>query len=197
MRGWSGANARSRTLHARRWPFQARDVGLARSRHRTSNAAMAKSDDRAPVERSHLVQGATPREVYDVVVDFDGYPRLFPEFKGVRVLQRTPSLARVEFRVEVVLSVRYVLDLACDPEAMTVDWTYVEGEVVADSVGSWRFRQEGEATRINYRASVLIKAPLPGFIVRKATDALVAASIPSMFASIDREVRARRLVRNG
>ena len=37
-----------------------------------------------------------------------------------------------------------------------------------------------------------IKAPLPGFIVRKATDALVSASLPGMFASIEREVNRRR-----
>ena len=156
--------------------------------------------DRAPVERSYLVREAAPREVYDVVVDFEAYPALFPEFKAARVISRQTErqpdgrapLTRVEFRVEVVLKVRYVLDLACDPEALTVDWTYVEGEVVADSTGRWRFTAEGAATRVDYRASVLIKAPLPGFVVRKATDALVAASIPSMFAAIERQVRARQ-----
>ena len=42
--------------------------------------------DRAPVERTYLVRDATPREVYDVVVDFAAYPKMFPEFKAVRVL---------------------------------------------------------------------------------------------------------------
>ena len=171
-----------------------------------------------------MVRDAVPREVYDVVVDFEAYPRLFPEFKSVRVLDRRSSMVRAEFRVEVVLAVRYVLDLKCDPDALTVDWTYVEGEIVVDSTGGWRFAaasaglplpstsnasritrsgwavaSDGMAapagTKVDYRASILIKAPLPGFIVRKATDALVAASIPSMFASIDREVRRRRSTR--
>lgn len=152
-------------------------------------------NERAPVERSHLVRGASPRQIYDVVVEFEAYPRLFPEFKSVRVIARQPdqtrAVSRVEFRVEVVLAVRYVLDLTCDAETLTVDWTYVEGEVVADSTGSWRFTATPDGTRIDYRAAVVIKAPLPGFIVRKATDALVAASIPTMFASIEREVRLR------
>lgn len=149
---------------------------------------------RTPVERSHLVRGATPSEVYQVVVDFEAYPRLFPELTAVRVLQRTPPVWRVEFRASVVIPVRYVLDLRCDPEALTVDWTYVEGEVVADSTGSWRFHAEagGGGTKVDYRAAMTIKAPLPGFIMRKATDALVSASLPGMFASIDREVQRRR-----
>jgi ribosome-associated toxin RatA of RatAB toxin-antitoxin module len=149
------------------------------------------TDARAPVERTHLVRGAAPREVYDVVVDFEAYPRLFPELKAARVLDRRPPIVRVEFRAEVVLSMRYVLDLRCDPDALAVDWTFVEGEIVADSVGGWRFSPAADGTQVEYRVSLLVKAPLPGFIVRKATDALVAASIPGMFASIEREVRRR------
>jgi ribosome-associated toxin RatA of RatAB toxin-antitoxin module len=149
-------------------------------------------ESRTPVERTYLMRQATPREAYDVVTDFEAYPKLFPEFKTVRVLERRPGGVRVEFRVEVVLAVRYVLDLACDPEALTVDWTFVEGEIVVDSTGGWRFNLDREGTQVVYRAAVAIKAPLPGFIVRRATDALVAASIPGMFASLDREVKRRR-----
>jgi hypothetical protein len=110
------------------------------------------------------------------------------------VLDRSGAVVRAEFRVEVVLAVRYVLDLRCDPEALTVDWTFVEGEIVVGSTGAWRFSPDPTGTRIDYRAALTIKAPLPGFVVRKATDALVAASLPGMFASIDREV-ARRQIR--
>ena len=150
-------------------------------------------DARAPVERTYRIANATPREVYDVVVDFERYPRLFPEFKSVRVLESGEGHVRVEFRADIVLAVRYVLKLALDPVALTVDWTFVEGEIVADSRGAWRFREEAPgAVRVDYKASILVKAPLPGFIVRKATDALVSASLPGMFASIEREVRRRQ-----
>jgi len=150
---------------------------------------------REPVERSYLVRGAAPREVYDVVTDVEAYPRLFPEFKRVRVLDRKPGVMRVEFSVEVVLKVRYVLDMRCDPAVPVVDWTFVEGEIVVDSVGGWRFLPDPAGTKLEYRAALAIKAPLPGFIVRKATDALVAASLPAMFTSIDREVGKRRAAR--
>jgi ribosome-associated toxin RatA of RatAB toxin-antitoxin module len=146
-------------------------------------------DARTPVERSHLVRGVAPRAVYDLVTGFEAYPRLFPELKAVRVLDRKDRVVRVEFRAEVVLAVRYVLDLVCDPEALTIDWTFVEGEIVTDSVGGWRFLVDPAGTRVEYRVAMVIKAPLPGFIVRRATDALVAASIPGMFAAIDRELR--------
>jgi ribosome-associated toxin RatA of RatAB toxin-antitoxin module len=147
---------------------------------------------REPVQRRHLVSRATPPEVYAVVTDFPAYPRLFPEFKDARVLSTTGKVVRVEFKAAVVISVRYVLDLSCDADALTVDWTFVEGEIVTDSVGGWRFTAAGDGTTIDYRAALDVKAPLPGFVLRKVTDGLVAASLPNMFASIEREVRKRQ-----
>jgi len=139
-----------------------------------------------------VIRGAAPRDLYEIVTDFEAYPRLFPELKAVRVLERRADVVRVEFRAEVVLSVRYVLELTCAPDALTVDWTFVEGEIVTDSVGSWRFTPVPDGCKVDYRVSMAIKAPLPAFIVRRATDALVSASIPGMFASLEREAKARQ-----
>ena len=152
--------------------------------------------ERAPVEKRHLVVGASPDQVYDVVSDFASYPHLFPEMKATRVLSgadapRVGGTIRVEFRLQIVLPVRYVLDLVCDPAAHTIDWTYVEGEIVTASEGHWRFTAEGAGTAMTYRVLLDVKAPVPGFVLRKVTDGLVAASIPAMFASIEREVRRR------
>ena len=147
---------------------------------------------REPVHRTHFVARATPAEAYAVVTDFPAYPRLFPEFKAARVVSTTGNVFRVEFRAEVVIAVRYVLDLTCDAAALTVDWTFVEGEIVTGSTGSWRFTASGDGTTIDYRAALDVKAPLPGFILRRVTDGLVSASLPAMFASIERDVRARQ-----
>jgi ribosome-associated toxin RatA of RatAB toxin-antitoxin module len=145
-----------------------------------------------PVRRSHLCPEATPAEVYAVVTDFASYPRLFKEMKSVEVLSTDGNRRRVQFRLEMVVAIRYVLDLICDPDAFTVDWTFVEGEVVTGSQGGWRFTPEGLGTRMDYQAALTVKAPLPGFVVRRVTDALVSASLPSMFAAIEKEVRERK-----
>jgi ribosome-associated toxin RatA of RatAB toxin-antitoxin module len=153
-------------------------------------------DAREPVRRRQLIPRATPRQVYDVVVDFPVYPRLFPELKGARVVSTTGAVVRVEFLAHMVLPIRYVLDLTCTPEPasgpLTVDWTYVEGEVVTNSMGGWRFSAEGDGVAVEYTVSLDVRAPLPGFVLRKVTDGLVSASLPNMFASIEREVRKRQ-----
>ena len=147
---------------------------------------------RPPVERTHFISGAEPRDVLDVVVDLEAYPRLFPEIKSARILERESHRARVEFCAHVVLAVRYVIDVRCNTDPPMVDWTFVEGEIVTDSMGSWRFVPERGGTRLEYKASLEIRAPLPAFLVRKATDALVSASLPGMFSAIEREVVRRR-----
>jgi ribosome-associated toxin RatA of RatAB toxin-antitoxin module len=150
------------------------------------------------VHKRHLLTRTTPAEVYGIVTDFAAYPRLFPEIKQTRVVSPAAAAAdgkvvtRVEFRAQVVMPVRYVLDLACDPASHAIDWTFVEGEIITNSVGSWRFSPDGDGTTIDYRVALDLKAPVPAFVLRKVTDGLVAASIPSMFTAIEREVRKRQ-----
>ena len=166
-------------------------------------------DGREPVSRTVFIGGVPPAALYAVVTDFPSYPRLFPEMKEVRVLSRRPAgdggdagagaqkaeIVRVEFKAQVVLAVRYVLDLVCRPEpagAPTVDWTFVEGEIVTDSRGGWGFAGEAGGTRLTYQAALMVKAPLPGFVLRKVTDGLVAASLPAMLGAVEREARRRQ-----
>jgi ribosome-associated toxin RatA of RatAB toxin-antitoxin module len=136
--------------------------------------------------------GLSPAEVFAVVVDFPAYPRLFPEIKQVRVLSSEAGKVRAEFRGNLVLPFRYLLDLDCDAQARTVTWTYVEGEMVKDSTGGWRFTAEAGGTRVEYEVALRIEAPVPGFLLRKITDGLLTLSLPAMFASIEREVERRK-----
>jgi ribosome-associated toxin RatA of RatAB toxin-antitoxin module len=149
------------------------------------------SEPIVPVTRSAVWQGIAPAAIYAVVVDFAAYPRLFPEIKAARVLSSEGKRVRAEFRGNIVLPFRYVLDLDCDADALTVDWRYVEGEVIKNSEGGWRFSPEADGTRVDYRVAMEISAPLPGFLLRKITDGLVALSLPAMFASVEREARSR------
>lgn len=153
---------------------------------------MSFMSSREPVHRSHFFAQVLPRELYDVVVDFAAYPRLFPELKSARVVSATPPVVRVEYRAQMVMPVRYVLDHTCLPDVPSVDWRFVEGDVVTDSTGSWRFTPERGGTQVEYRASLDVRAPLPAFVLRKITDGLVSASLPRMFTSIEDDVRRRR-----
>jgi ribosome-associated toxin RatA of RatAB toxin-antitoxin module len=144
-----------------------------------------------PVRHSAFMAGLSPAQIYAVVVDFAAYPRLFPEIKQTKVLASSGRKVQVEFRGNMVLPFRYVLDLDCDDQTGSVTWTYVEGEMVKNSTGSWHLAADGDGTRVDYQTSLQIEAPLPGFLLRKITDGLVTLSLPAMFASVEREARRR------
>lgn len=142
------------------------------------------------ITREHVIRGVAPRAVYDIVTDYACYPRIFPEFTGCRVISETGDTKRVEFRARVVVEVRYVLDIVHDVEKTTTRWTFVEGEVVSDSVGGWQLSGEGD-TFIKYHAGMAIRAPLPKFVINKVSNALMGSSIPNMFRALEREALAR------
>jgi hypothetical protein len=142
------------------------------------------------ITREHVIRGVAPRPVYDIVTDYACYPRIFPEFTGCRVLSEDGALKRVEFRARVVVEVRYVLDIVHDVEKTTTRWTFVEGEVVSDSLGGWQLSGEGD-TFIKYHAGMAIRAPLPKFVINKVSNALMGSSIPNMFRALEREAHAR------
>ena len=163
-------------------------AGLSTSRARPRYTLAVSS----PVTRRARFSGLTPAEVFAVVVDFPSYPRLFPEIKEARVLSTEGQRVRAEFKGNIVVPFRYVLDLVCDEAALTVDWTTVEGHVVKRSEGGWRFTADGDGVQVEYQVSLDIEAPVPGFLLRKITDGLLTLSLPAMFASVEREARARQ-----
>jgi hypothetical protein len=65
-------------------------------------------------------------------------------------------------------------------------------EFRAEAVVAVRYVPEAGGTRMDYATKVTIKAPLPGFVIRRVTDALVSVSLPAMFAAITAEHAARR-----
>ena len=144
-----------------------------------------------PVRRTQTFAAVSPAAVYQVVTDFEAYPRVFKEISSARVVERQGSRVRAEFRLPMMLPVRYVLDLVCDESALRVDWTFVEGDVVTDNQGGWRFSALGADTQVDYHVSLSVKAPVPGFVLRKITDGLVSASLPGMFRALEAEVRQR------
>lgn len=143
------------------------------------------------IERETVIRGVLPRALYEIVTDYPCYPRIFPEFTGCRVVREMGATKRVEFRARVVVEVRYVLDIVQDPERLATRWSFVEGDVVSDSVGGWAFLAEGEDTKIHYHAGMAVKAPLPKFVINKISNALMGSSIPNMFQAVEREARAR------
>jgi len=145
-----------------------------------------------PVSRTHRFAHATPREVFDVITSFGDYARIFREISHSEVLQTDGARVRARFQMPLLISISYTLDLVADREALKVDWTFVSGEVVTENVGGWALSAQGNDTLADYRVKIDMKAPVPGFVLRKIVDGLLNLSLPAMFDAIEQEVRSRQ-----
>lgn len=141
-----------------------------------------------PVRKTHHIANATPRQVYDIVLDYEAYPKFFPEFENVMILDREEKAQIVEFTAKYSgKKVEYTLRIEHDEEALKTSWTFVGGDL-KNSEGGWEFSDDGKGgTDINYRISVEV-----GFFVpRMVSDGLIAKNIPVMFGLLDKEVLRR------
>lgn len=133
---------------------------------------------------------APPRAVFEVITDFEAYPRIFPEFREVEVLEDEGEEAVVRFRAHFGIDLDYTLRIKRSFPA--VSWTLVEGDL-KDSQGSWSLVAEGEGTtRVTYRLAAAVGFYVPRFV----SDRLVAASLPPTLDKLAAEV-ARRLRKRG
>tara|TARA_R110002072_G_scaffold44553_3_gene124547 strand:+ start:945 stop:1394 length:450 start_codon:yes stop_codon:yes gene_type:complete len=145
------------------------------------------------VTRETVIAGATPRELYDVVVDYESYPRFFEDFTRCVIKERQGSTQTVEFFARVIKEVSYTLKIEHDEEQLTTRWTFVRGKLVSQSKGGWRFSETPSGTRIDYDAEIEVKAPLvPRMIKNKIQDMILNKSIATMFTQLEAEARRRR-----
>lgn len=146
----------------------------------------------AGVTKNTHIRGVTPKELYDVVVDYESYPRYFKDFTRCIVHAKDGDTWTVEFRAKVIKEVAYTLKIVHDPEKLTTSWTFVSGQLVSQSIGGWKFHEVPDGTKIDYEAEIEINAPLPGFIKKKIQNAILNTSIATMFVQLESEARRRR-----
>jgi uncharacterized membrane protein len=130
---------------------------------------------------------APPRAVYDTVVDYENYPRFFPEFSAVTIEDRDGDAQVVEFNCDFGKKVVYTLRIEHDAKGLRTSWTYVGGDL-KDSVGSWKFVADGTGTKVLYEVNVTVGFFVPKFI----SDKLVASNVPKMLEQLKAEVMKRQ-----
>lgn len=118
--------------------------------------------------QTYSTQVAAPVDVcFEVLTDFEAYPRWSSPITSCRVLERHPDglPKRVEFQLDMTIKViRYVLEYTYDrPRGAT--WKLVEGDV-KDVVGSYTFEAAAGTTRASCTQEIDLGFWLPGFLKR-------------------------------
>jgi ribosome-associated toxin RatA of RatAB toxin-antitoxin module len=124
---------------------------------------------------------ASPEELFAIVSDLESYPEWVDAMREVEILDvddnDLPLRSTMTLDVS-VRTVRYTLSYEYD-YPVSMEWTSEEGGDIRRIDGSYRFDQdaEGEPTTVTYELTIDPGFPVPGFLMRKAQQAIISAAL--------------------
>ena len=126
---------------------------------------------------------------FDVAVDFESYPEWARDVKSATVLERDTEGrgTRVEFRAAALgKSIRYVLEYDYSQAPESFSWRLVEGEMLKQLDGTYRFEPEGDgSTRVHYDLAVELSMPLPGLVKRRASGLIMGNALKELKKQVE------------
>jgi ribosome-associated toxin RatA of RatAB toxin-antitoxin module len=119
----------------------------------------------------------TPERCFEVVCDFENYPRWATDVKTAEIVDRdaTGRASRVKYEVSAMnLTIGYTLDYDYSAAPDALSWTLVQSDMIKRLDGTYRFDPDGSATAVTYRLLVDLALPLPGFMKKKAAEKIAS-----------------------
>ena len=137
-----------------------------------------------------MVMRATPQRLYEVVLDFEQYPKWAADIKQVNVLERDDegrgtlvSWRAAAFGRSTSYTLRY--DYADAPHS--VAWVLDNGDITSKLDGAYTFdaTPEDKGTEVTYVLEVELKIPLPGFVKRRAEQRIISTALKELRARVE------------
>jgi len=118
--------------------------------------------------RALFTIAATREHIWTTLIDYDNFPKIFPDIQKVRVLEQDQHGAQVEFWIDAMLSTyHYVLQRRYAEPRRRLTWTRVAGDLKRIE-GSWEIRDTPRSGihMLVYESYVDVGGLAPAFIVR-------------------------------
>ncbi|MBC7644676.1 MAG: SRPBCC family protein [Thermoleophilia bacterium] len=132
---------------------------------------------------------ATPEELFAIVTDLESYPDWVDGIVEVEVLEVADEGLPLSSRMTADVKIRTVsYTLSYEYEYPTVvTWTSEPGGDVKLIEGSYRFEPiDDNTTSVTYELTIDPGFPVPGFMLRSAQKAIIAAALDGLRAQTER-----------
>lgn len=122
----------------------------------------------------HITIAASPQHCWNVVLDFERYPEWAKDVKEavVREHDEHGRATEVEFRASALgRSTHYTLGYDYSDAPRRLSWSLVKGDIMRSLGGHYEFTPSATlagGTDVEYRVSIELVVPLPGFVKRRA-----------------------------
>jgi ribosome-associated toxin RatA of RatAB toxin-antitoxin module len=129
---------------------------------------------------SSITIAATPKQILDVVADFEAYPE-WAGVKDVQILDEGDGDRALKVRMSIDAGlVKDTYTLAYEWAEDGVEWVLVEGTLQKAQQGSYRCIPEGGVTRVDYELSIDLAMPMPGMLKRKGEKVIVDTALKGL-----------------
>ena len=131
------------------------------------------------------VFNCTPKELYQLVTDYEKYPEFLAEVKACKVLKTEGNHKLVDYKVSVVKAVNYQLKTT-EVEPSLVSWEFAGGEVFKTMSGSWKLEEvPGGKTKATYAVEGTFKMFVPGPVA----NTLLSVNLPAMMTAYHKRIQ--------
>lgn len=143
------------------------------------------------------VLNASAQACYDVVTDYENYPKWLPEFATSRIVHReSDTVEHVEFTISIKVlmkkfETKYTIRAEKWPDELRTHWTYVSGDAIDNTIGSWKFTDQGGRCRVDYEAMISVDIPISKGIANKVANILSSTTLPRTFSNLEKEAKRR------
>lgn len=130
-----------------------------------------------------MVVEASPERVWEVLTDFPAYPLWARGLKSVDVVSRDEQGRPLEvaFRAAAMgRSTSYTLQYDYSHAPQVLSWELVDGDITRMLDGSYELVPvdgHPDRTEVTYHLTVDLKAPLPGFVKRRAEARIIQTAL--------------------
>jgi hypothetical protein len=120
-------------------------------------------------ETREIVIEATPKEILDVIGDFDSVTEWSPPHQSAEVLERDkdgrPSKVKMKVKAAGITDEQVV---AYTWSKNKVSWKLVSSSQQRSQDASYTLTPDGDKTKVTFQLSVDPVVPLPGFVLKRA-----------------------------
>ena len=122
-------------------------------------------------------------QFYSIVADYEKYPEFMDEVSSVRVLKTEGKVQHIEYKITVIKSITYVLEITSQPPVET-SWKLLKGDMFKKLDGSWRLSDQDGKCKAEYTVDIDFGIFVPGPIVRT----LQTVNLRSMMSAFHKRV---------
>ena len=106
---------------------------------------------------------AQPRDVFEVITDFESYPEFIPEIGSAKIEEEGPNYTVVAFSLNAGKVIHYTLRFEPKPYE-SIRWTYVRGDL-RNNTGGWNFTPKQKSVDAIYEVNIDMGPLFPKFIL--------------------------------